>query len=176
MQLYVKKAAGGKVKVAVLSDTHDRVELIREAVELINAENVELTVHCGDFISPFSVKELRRLKSDFIGVFGNNDGEVEGLLRSSDFSIFKPPYEFKLSGFRFVVMHEPLFLEELAASERFDFLLYGHTHRVDVRRAGRSVIVNPGECCGYITGEATFAILNLHNREVSIRKLGSGNR
>ena len=164
------------MKVAVISDTHDRLDYIGKVVEEINKEDVSLTIHCGDFISPFSLKELKKLNSDFIGVFGNNDGEILGLLKASNFSIFKPPYEFVFGGMNFVVMHEPLFVESLASSGKFDFILYGHTHEVEVKKVGSSTIINPGEVCGYITGNPTFAILYPQFREVEIRKVRSGNQ
>ncbi len=159
------------MKVAIISDTHDALGKIRKAVKIINEEEVSLTIHCGDFVSPFSVKELRKLNSDFIGVFGNNDGEIVGLLEASEFSIFKPPYELVFGGKKFLIMHEPLFVEEVAISGKFDFILCGHTHRAGVEKKGSTTIINPGELCGYITGKASFVILNLQSGNVEMRKI-----
>jgi len=157
------------VKVAVVSDTHDNLSKVREFVKRVNEEKVELVIHCGDFVSPFTVKLLlSELQCDFMGVFGNNDGEVAGLLKVSGGLIEKPPVAKLVGGFRFAVMHEPLFVESLAKSGDFDFILYGHTHQVDTRVINGCQVVNPGELCGYLTGKSSFAILELGQSTVEI--------
>ncbi len=157
------------MRVAVISDSHDNLDKIRKTAEIVNGEEVELLIHCGDFVSPFAVKELLNLiKCDFFGVFGNNDGEVAGLLKVSGGLIEKPPATKIIDGQRFAVMHEPLFIDSLAKSGDFDFILYGHTHEVDTRLIDGCQIVNPGELCGYLTGKSTFAILDTQKLTVEI--------
>ena len=70
--------------IGVLSDTHDNLPRIREAVEKLNAIGVEFVIHCGDFIAPFSLKPLSDLRCEYRGVFGNNDGEKSGLRKASE--------------------------------------------------------------------------------------------
>ncbi len=159
------------MNIAVVSDSHDNIYAIRDFVNLVNKLDVNLVLHCGDFVSPFAVNEFRKLNTDFIGVFGNNDGEIFGLLKASDFSIFKPPYELDIDGKSIVMMHEPLFVDEVAASKKFKVILYGHTHRVDVRNINGSIIVNPGELCGYLTNKRTFAIIDTDKMVVDLREL-----
>ncbi len=157
------------MRVAVVSDSHDNLEKIRKTAEIVNEKEVELLIHCGDFVSPFAVKELLNLiKCDFFGVFGNNDGEVAGLLKVSGGLIEKPPATRIIDGQRFAIMHEPLFVDSLAKSGDFDFILYGHTHEVDTRLIDGCQIVNPGELCGYLTGKSTFAILDIQKLTVEI--------
>jgi len=157
------------VKVAVVSDSHDNLQRLEEFAEKVNAEGVELVIHCGDFVSPFAVKLLlSKLRCDFMGVFGNNDGEVAGLLKVSGGLIEKPPVAKLIGGHRFAVMHEPLFVESLAKSGDFDYVLYGHTHQIDTRSVNGCRIVNPGELCGYLTGKNSFAILELSQSTVEI--------
>ena len=59
------------MKIGILSDTHDRLPLIEQAVERFNAEAVGLVLHAGDFVSPFTAKPLSELDGDFVGVKGN---------------------------------------------------------------------------------------------------------
>ncbi len=161
------------MKIAVVSDSHDNLEKIRKMVEIVNREGVELLIHCGDFVSPFAVKELLNLlKCDFLAVFGNNDGEVAGLLNVSGGVIEKPPISRLIDGKRFAIMHEPVFVDQLAQSGGFDFILYGHTHQVDVRVVDGCQIVNPGELCGYLTGKGTFAILDTQKITVEVVEVG----
>ncbi len=170
MRLYLFQTTSGgrKVKVAVISDSHDNLKLVERFSQIVREEKVDLVIHCGDFVSPFCLKLLlNSLPCDFIGVFGNNDGEVAGLLKVSGGTVEKPPTFKEIDGLRFAVMHEPLFVDSLAKSGDFDFVLYGHTHEVDVRTVNGCQIVNPGELCGYLTGKSTFAILD--TRELSVR-------
>ncbi len=160
------------MRIAVISDSHDRLDKLETFLKVCEEEQFDLVVHCGDFVSPFTVKLLlSNLKSDFIGVFGNNDGEVYGLIAVSGGTLEKPPVRKVLDNQRFAIMHEPLFIEQLALSGDFDFILYGHTHQVDTRVIGSCQIVNPGELCGYITGKTTFAILDTVQNSVEIREV-----
>ncbi|WP_457677994.1 metallophosphoesterase [Thermovibrio sp.] len=157
------------MKVAVVSDTHDNLPKVREFIKRVNDEGVELVIHCGDFVSPFTVKELLSgLKCDFLGVFGNNDGEVAGLIRVSGGGIEKPPVFKVIDNLRFAVMHEPFFVESLARSGDFDFVIYGHTHQIDKRVIDGCYLLNPGELCGYLTGKSSFAILDTSQLTVEI--------
>ena len=71
------------MKIGIISDTHDNVPKVKEAVTIFNEEGVDLVIHAGDYIAPFAVAPLNNLKCDYVGVFGNNDGEKLGLNRVS---------------------------------------------------------------------------------------------
>lgn len=43
---------GDEMKIGVISDTHDQQDLILECVHRLNEADVELVVHCGDWVSP----------------------------------------------------------------------------------------------------------------------------
>lgn len=61
----------------------------------------------------------------------------------------------------------------LPTNRRYDIVVYGHSHHFDVRK-GRMLLVNPGQCKGCDSGDATAAILDLDS--VSVKKLVLGNR
>jgi putative phosphoesterase len=65
--------------IGIMSDSHDNLPAIREAVQFFNEAKVELVIHAGDMISPFVAKEIKNLNAEFKAVFGNNDGERDGL-------------------------------------------------------------------------------------------------
>ena len=150
------------MKIGILSDSHDRLPLLEEAVERFNAAGVAQVLHAGDFVSPFTAIPLAKLHANFVGVFGNNDGDR--LYLTERFEKVGPIHlgyhTFEISGRRGVLMHEPKSIDALAASGHYDLIVYGHTHEVDVRE-GDCVIVNPGEACGYLSGRATVVILDL---------------
>ena len=63
------------MKIGIISDTHDRIRIIGQAIAFFNKENTELVLHAGDFISPFSAERFSGLYCPVVGVFGNNDGD-----------------------------------------------------------------------------------------------------
>jgi hypothetical protein len=149
------------MKIGVLSDTHDRLPVIERAVERFNERGVELVLHAGDFVSPFTAIPLSALEGEFIGVFGNNDGDRLFLTkRFAEIGPIHPGYHrFEIDGMRTVLMHEPKSIDALVASGELDLVVYGHTHRIDLRE-GNCLVVNPGEGCGYLTGRATVVVLD----------------
>jgi len=160
------------MKLGIISDTHDNMPAIARAVELFNADSVEIVLHAGDFISPITANEFRKLKAPFIGVFGNNDGDRLYLVKRFEKigRIYPDYHEFEFAGKRGVVMHEPKFIEgvvmhepkfidSLVKSGDYDLVVYGHTHEVDIRE-GETVVVNPGEACGWLTGRSTVVLLD----------------
>ena len=148
--------------VGILADSHDNRVMTKRAVDFFNAQGVLLTLHAGDYIAPFNYLEFQGLTSDFIGVFGNNDGEKQGLLAAFEQigPIFSPPHFFVFGKKRFALMHESDELEALEASGGFDVIIYGHTHRPEIRK-GDVLVINPGEIGGWLEGRSTVALLNL---------------
>lgn len=162
--------------IGVISDTHDNVHLIEKAVNIFNERKVNLVLHAGDFISPFVPRWFKGLNCKLIGVFGNNERERE-LLRKR---LEKLGHEvrgyfafLKLNDRKIALLHghEHELLQALIRTNYFDLVVYGHTHKVDIRREGRTLVINPGEACGYLTGEATCATIDLTTLEVQIIKL-----
>jgi putative phosphoesterase len=67
--------------------------------------------------------------------------------------------------------NEEELLKALIDSESFDVVVHGHFHRVEVYRKGKTLIVNPGEVCGYLSGKSTIALLDTIKCEVKIVEL-----
>ena len=59
-------------------------------------------------------------------------------------------------------------LRSLTKYGGYDVLVYGHTHEAKVVEGGQTLVINPGEICGYLTGKSTFAILNTADRKVRL--------
>jgi putative phosphoesterase len=154
------------MKIGILSDTHDRLPMIERAVQRFKAAGVKLVLHAGDFVSPFTAIPLGKLDAEFVGVFGNNDGDRIYLTRRFEAigPIHLGYHTFEVSEIRGVLMHEPKSIDALVASGHYDLVIYGHTHEIDVRE-GTCVVVNPGETCGYLTGRATIAIFDTATRK-----------
>jgi putative phosphoesterase len=157
------------VKLGVISDTHDNMPKIAQAVELFNGEGVDLVLHAGDFISPLTAKQFKGLNTELVGVFGNNDGDKLYLIKKFKGvgELYTDYRELELGGRRIVLMHEPKFLEALIASKVYDLIVYGHTHHIDLRQ-GPPLVLNPGEGGGWLSGRSTAALVDLAKMEAAI--------
>lgn len=144
--------------IGLMSDSHDHLPAIRRAVDLFNRVGCSLVIHAGDVVAPFAARELRNLRCPVKAVFGNCDGEKEGLTTVfQEFGqIAAGPLLFSHDHLRFYVSHYPL---EQPPAE-VDVVVFGHTHRAQVNRDGNLVVVNPGEVCGWVKGVSTVAILD----------------
>lgn len=63
------------MKIGIISDSYDNLAQIAKAVRFFNKAKVELVLHAGDFIAPFTNRGFKELNSELIGVFGNMDAE-----------------------------------------------------------------------------------------------------
>jgi putative phosphoesterase len=163
--------------IGLMSDTHDNLPLVEKAVRKLNEEKVRLVLHAGDYVAPFVIPRLSGLRVKLIGVFGNNDGDKELLKKRFNenpmLEIHGNFASVKVDEIRVALLHgsEEELLKALIESEAFDVVVYGHTHKAEVYRKGKTLIVNPGEVCGYLTGKATIALLDTEKLEVRIVEL-----
>ncbi|MDR1194897.1 MAG: metallophosphoesterase [Endomicrobium sp.] len=149
--------------IGVISDTHNDTGCIRKAVNFFNLRNVDLVLHCGDIFSPDVAKGFAKLNCGFKAVYGNNDLDRSGLENViSEFGMIQEaPFEFKISGKLFVMLHKPFNIGVIAANNKYDYVLYGHLHKVSVETEGKTTILNPGEACGQRYGRKTIALIDL---------------
>ena len=158
--------------IGVLSDTHDDVEMIRRAVAFFNSKKVELVLHAGDIVSPFTFPEaFIGLAPRFAGVFGNNDGDKVLLTENSGGRILQQPRTFEEGGKNIVLMHEPALIASLVKSGSFDIIIYGHTHRPEVKKGNGALVVNPGKTARLHKGQSTVAIIDTDTLEAEIHQL-----
>ncbi|MCS7240007.1 MAG: metallophosphoesterase [Candidatus Bipolaricaulota bacterium] len=158
--------------IGVISDSHDNLVHLRKCLTSLRERGVTLVLHAGDFVSPFTAEPFREVGMGMIGVFGNNDGDKLYLLeRFRGVGEINPgPHELMLVGRRIVLMHEPRAMEALAASGRYDLVIYGHTHRPELRE-GQPLVLNPGELGGWLSGRATYALVDLETLRAEILTL-----
>ena len=168
--------------IAVVSDSHDHKDNILKAVSIINERNVEALIHCGDYVSPFVKLWFNKLNDEVInqfwGVFGNNDGE-RIILKQNLGQICKlakngNEHILELGGKRIFASHMPKkeTIKAISKSGDFDIILTGHTHQfVNEKTEEGVLVINPGELCGYLTGRATFAIIDLVTMNAEIIEL-----
>lgn len=157
------------MKIGIISDSHDNLNKLRVAVKKLSEYKLSYLFHLGDFVSPFTVPIIGELGIKCYGVLGNNDGEIVGLTKQFNKigELRKGPFELVIENKKFLMMHEP-FCNEMEKLD-YDVILYGHTHKIDTRK-GKALVINPGECCGWLFGISSFAVLDLVDMSCEIIK------
>ena len=163
------------MKIGIISDSHDHHVNTLKAIEVFNEHKVDYVLHAGDIVSPFTAKAFSKVEgTKFIAVFGNCDGEKVFLKKTiEDFGgkIKKHTYTGKIGGKRVFMTHMPNTLDEVINSGKFDLVIYGHTHRQDIRKVGNTLVINPGETTDWITGDSAVVILALDDMHTEVIKL-----
>lgn len=118
-------------RIGVISDTHG---LLRQEVKEILKE-CDVILHAGDIDRQRIVDELEEIKPLYI-VRGNADKEwAKGLPKELVIELF---------GCRFYMIHNKK--EITAMSEEADIIIYGHSHKYEVKELDGKVWLNPGSC------------------------------
>lgn len=160
-------------KIGIISDTHDNLSAIDKAITVFNSKGVDMIIHAGDWNAPFSLDRFMKAKAKVIGVFGNVNGERDGLIKKGKeigAKIMGDVAEVDLDGVKVMVIHgkdEEMVLA-LARSGKYQAIIRGHSHEPGVKRIGATLIINPGEACGYLTGKRTVAIFDTNTFKVEI--------
>jgi putative phosphoesterase len=157
--------------IGVLSDTHDRVPLITAALDLFARRGTESIIHAGDICSPFAAKALKlaEQRGPLYVLFGNNEGETAGL-KSILPQLQRGPLRLELDGTRILVHHFEKWCDPQDVSWA-DVVITGHTHEVVNEVRDGKLFLNPGECCGWVNGRCTVAILDTNGPGAEIVEL-----
>lgn len=160
------------MKVALVSDSHDNKSAILRFVERVREAKPELIIHCGDYISPFTARFFKGAGIKLVGVLGNNDGDRNHLIAT-----YRELLNAEIDAYvRFLRIedkvlavhhgHDQGLLNDLLSLNSVDVVVHGHTHNYEVKREGDKLVINPGELCGYLSGESTFALLDVRTLKV----------
>lgn len=153
--------------LGIISDSHDHLTRLEAALDCCLKEGVEGLIHPGDIIAPFAAKLVaERWKGPRVSVYGNNDGERAGLKRVLP-EIRDGAVLVEWGGRRISVDHYPPD-DEHRPIDDCDVIVFGHTHQVLIERIDGRLHLNPGETCGWVTGRATFALLDTETLGVEL--------
>jgi hypothetical protein len=150
--------------IGVVGDTHDRLANVEKIVDLFREARVERVVHTGDITRPAVLERFATLDVPLIGVFGNNDlahrSHLESHATRFGMDLLEPPRVLAWADRQILVVHDP---EDASTSmhDGIDLLLHGHTHRHRHEHLGDTLIFNPGECAGFMSGQNAVGLVDL---------------
>jgi len=159
------------MKIGLLADTHDRLPAIADLLQLMLDRGVSLVMHAGDYCAPFALDPFLDTNIALLGIFGRNDGDQEGLkataARGVGMELYESPHSFEVSGHRILIVHDLGEVNRRSISAH-RFVVHGSTHRQETVTRDDTLIINPGEACGWLNGVCTAAILDLETSEVEV--------
>jgi hypothetical protein len=127
----------------LISDTHIPVragDIPKKVFEVF--DKVDFIVHAGDLVEMSVIDELEQL-APVLAVYGNMDGpEIRGKLPKMN--------SVKAFDWKIGVVHDPraLFgmrkMREIAKKNGFNVLVYGHTHKPNIKWEENTLFINPG--------------------------------
>lgn len=151
-----------KKMIGIMADSHDNLPAVKHAINFFKKMECDLVIHAGDFVAPFAARELENLSCPVKAVFGNCDGEKEGLRKaiSSFGEIKKAPMVFTHEDLNFLVTHIHVSVKTYLSSGKYNVIIFAHTHKPEVRKEKNTLLINPGETGGWVSGKSTVALLD----------------
>lgn len=157
-------------RILVISDTHDDRATMRMVLEYLKETRVDMVIHLGDYYND----------ADILQEGGYPLIKVPGTWDPHYYDREIPNRRFiDVAGWAIFLTHTPeSHYNDLADDPRpeavmhngqADLLLYGHTHRAEIKRRKNVIMINPGHmsCDEHRGCPLTFALLELGERHLS---------
>ena len=127
------------MKIGIVSDSHDRADMLAAAVQQAKAQGAEAIVHCGDLIGAQTVRPSLSLGLPVHLIHGNNIGDPQMLNRVAQGSEGLLQYHggdarLDLGGRRVFAVHYPDYGYAMACTGDWDLVCCGHSHAAETRR------------------------------------------
>lgn len=169
-----------RVKICILSDSHDHREPLAAAVKEAKALGVEAILHCGDLVAPSTLHAIVGFDLPLHIIHGNNAGDVFHLSKFAQQYPSRVHYHgqdaaLALAQRQVFMVHYPHYAKAMALTGDFDLVCNGHEHRAVIERVrnikGKETLrIDPGTVAG-VSAPATYVIGDLATLEFEIRKV-----
>lgn len=159
--------------LAVIADTHDNEATLEQALRYIKSQPVETLIHCGDITTP---ETLALLAQGFVQpihvVYGNCDVDTDGFTamaaQFSHVTLHGDTGSMVINGVPVAFVHYPKEAKQLAATGKYRFVFYGHSHKPWEEKDGACTVLNPGTLSG-MWYKATFALVDLTSGKATLK-------
>jgi len=155
-----------KMKIAIISDTHDNLENLKKFLNFSKKEKIKILIHCGDVCRGETLKEIEKNFDQIYLCLGNGDIRDSLFKEAKKTKIFEKEGEIEIDGLKIGFSHFlPQTKKEL---ENFDFYFFGHTHWPFLKEEKKCTLANPGNLAGLFY-KATFAILDTEKKLLELK-------
>ncbi|MEN8303533.1 MAG: YfcE family phosphodiesterase [Campylobacterota bacterium] len=142
------------MKIGIISDTHSKVQLAREALDMLLENGAEFIIHAGDIVELETLEMLKNCGKKYVAVYGNNDAHL--VQHHNNYNLVQEPHYFKLADTKFKLMHLPFYM-----APDTDIVVFGHTHTFESDFKSGTLFLNPGEVCARSKPLSECAMLNI---------------
>lgn len=159
------------MKVAIIADLHDKVDMWKKINSVLAEQKVEHLVVAGDISS---IKTLDHIVDDYSGyihvIFGNMDQNLEAMKitaeKYANLTVYGFRADFSINKKRFFISHYEQEVIDQADKQDYDVLCCAHTHEKKQTRTKDYLLINPGTAGG-IFAKPSFAIYDLDNDQLT---------
>lgn len=133
--------------IAVVSDTHDLMNLANRVMDVCRERGVQRILHCGDICTANMIDLFKDIPTEY--VFGNCDGAKRALTErmAAAGAILHERFGSVLwDGKKIAFLHgdNDTVLDRECRSGKWDMVCFGHTHIHNLFRTGNTLVLNPG--------------------------------
>ena len=151
------------MKIIIITDSHDNIWNLDKFFESIKDRDSDMLIHCGDFCAPFMIDRLQNnYKKSIHLVWGNtNDKEstTEFVKTLDHVTLHGDVAELEIDDKKLAVTHFPEKARELAETQKYTYVLYGHDHTKNDEMIDKTRLINSGNIMGH-KDPASYAILD----------------
>ena len=164
------------MKIAIISDTHDNLANLKKAISFIEKEKIKVLIHCGDIFKPETLKEgLKEFQGKIYIIFSKADADFSTIPENSfknlpESKAWEELGQIKLGKKKIAFCHFPEIGRDLANSQKYDLVFYGHTHKPWEEKIGKTRLVNPGNIAGLFF-RPSFAIYDTKTDKLELKIL-----
>jgi putative phosphoesterase len=149
------------MKIAIMSDSHRKTTLTKEAIEHLIKKGAKYLIHAGDLEIKENLDLLKNSGIIYVSVFGNNDYNL--IQYQNDYKIYKEPYYFTIKDIKFKLMHIPNYM-----TPESDIIIFGHTHIFEHQYLNDTLYLNPGELCAREKNLTECVLLDISDTKYTI--------
>lgn len=162
------------MRIGLIADTHNDQHRLQRALDRLKTEGITVVLHAGDVTS---ARMLRLLDGFEVWIARGNMDRDPGLIAAAH-ELFGPghlrkTHTLSLDGVSVALVHDgdSEIARELIASEDYDYVVHGHSHRPRDERVGGTRVINPGALGSLRWYPPSFAILDLATGDLSLERV-----
>lgn len=163
------------MQIAIISDSHDNVINLEKIINWLNKNKISTLIHVGDLCAPSILKETLgpKYQGKIYMILGNvGDGLILEKLAESfpNVTYYGKKGEIEIDNKKIVFVHTPEEAEAIVNRDKYDLIIYGHTHQAEIKDLNGNLLMNPGTSGG-LYNKATFAIYDTESGKIEIKDL-----
>ncbi|PKM91567.1 hypothetical protein CVU82_03155 [Candidatus Falkowbacteria bacterium HGW-Falkowbacteria-1] len=161
------------MRLAIISDIHDNLANVGLFLKIIENDNIEKIICCGDVCNSETLEYLsKNFIKEIILIRGNMEIYKEDETANYKNINYLGRYgNINLDNIEIGICHEPLFMNNLLQeNKKLNFIFYGHTHKPWISMRENATLINPGTLSG-VFQKASFAIFDTKTKDIKLKIL-----